>query len=194
MEAFDATNNYLLINQETERIQFRKIDLTDFNTWLRFFKDPTSYEHWHEDREEPETECSNWYKKQFNRCATGMGGMNALIEKTTGKLIGHGGLLVQTVDGIVELEVGYSLLPEFRNRGYATEAARKCKDYAFENKLAESLISIISLTNKPSANVAVKNGMYPEKQTIYNNNQVTIFRIYKQDWETEHRASYKKKP
>jgi len=192
MQVDNTANKYLLINQETSRIQFRKIEIVDFNIWLKFFKDPTSFEHWHEERKEPEIECSNWYKKQFDRYATGRGGMNALIEKTTGKLIGHCGLLVQTVDGIQEMEVGYSLLPDFRNQGYATEAAGKCKDFAFENEFSESLISIVSLTNTPSANVAVKNGMHSEKETIYNQNQVTIFRIYKHAWQAERNASYKK--
>lgn len=194
MHVDNTANKYLLINQETSRILFRKIDIMDFNLWLEFFKDPTSFEHWHEDRKEPEIECSNWYKKQFNRYANSQGGMNALIEKATGKLIGHCGLLVQTVDGITELEVGYSLLPDFRNRGFATEAAIKCRDFAFENKLTESLISIISLTNAPSVNVALKNGMHAEKQTVYNQNEVTIFRIYNDVWEAKQSASYRKNP
>ncbi|MBS1577911.1 MAG: GNAT family N-acetyltransferase, partial [Bacteroidetes bacterium] len=65
--------------------------------------------------------------------------MNALIEKESGRLIGHCGLLVQTVDNITELEIAYSLLPEFWNKGYATEAASKCRDYAFENDFSDSL-------------------------------------------------------
>ena len=47
--------------------------------------------------------------------------MNALVEKQTGALIGHAGLLVQTVDDIIELEIAYSLLPSGRNKGYATK-------------------------------------------------------------------------
>lgn len=38
--------------------------------------------------------------------------MNALIHKETGIFIGQCGLLKQMVDGIDELEIGYSLLPE----------------------------------------------------------------------------------
>jgi [ribosomal protein S5]-alanine N-acetyltransferase len=185
--------NYLLANQETSRLIFRKILPTDFNDWLAFFKDPSSFAHWQTKRQESHIECEQWYTKQFDRYGSGQGGMNALIEKFSGKLIGHCGLLVQTVDGITELEVGYSLLPDFRNQGYATEAAQKCKDFAFENELSQSLISIISLTNAPSANVALKNGMHPEKQTIYNQNQVTIFRIHKQVWQDVRNAAYQKK-
>ena len=174
---------FLLHNQETKRLLFRKIKESDFNTWLEFFKDPKTSLHWIFDNKSPEIECKNWYEKQFHRYKNDLGGMNALIEKETGKLIGHCGLLVQTVDGIAELEIGYSLLPKFWNKGYASEAAIKCKDFAFQNNFSESLISIISLTNTPSEKVALKNGMSIEKVTVYNNNDVNIFRTSKTKWE-----------
>lgn len=154
---------FLLDGSESERLIFRKIQESDFIIWLEFFKDTRTSEHWIEERETPEIECAKWYTKQFWRYENNQGGMHALIEKQTGKLVGHCGLLIQTVDGIQELEIGYSLLPEFWDRGYASEAARFCRDFAFSNHFAESLISIISITNKPSENVARKNGMVIEK-------------------------------
>ncbi|HPM29445.1 MAG TPA: GNAT family N-acetyltransferase [Chryseolinea sp.] len=173
---------YLLEEQETKRILFRKVSLLDFDDWLEFHKDPITSQHWISELEAPEVECEKWYAKQFYRYENNLGGMNALISKESGKLMGHCGLLVQTVDGQEELEIGYSLLPSFWNKGIATEAAEKCKNYAFENNFAESLISIISVTNKPSSNVAVKNGMRLVKITNYNGNKVDIFRIEKTNW------------
>ena len=175
---------YLLENEETERLIFRKIQRSDFDHWLEFFNDPASFHYWMAELKVPKIECENWYEKQFNRYETERGGMNALIEKQSGALIGHAGLLAQTVDDVVELEIAYSLLPNGRNKGYATEAARKCMDIAFENNYASSLISIISNSNTPSANVALKNGMKADKQTMYNHNAVTIFRITKNEWES----------
>lgn len=175
---------YVLNNQETDRLLFRQIKHSDFNTWLDFFKDPESSIHWISENQSPENECENWYKKQFLRYENDLGGMNALIEKETGRFIGHCGLLVQIVDNITEVEIGYSLLPEFRNKGYATEAAKKCRDFAFENNFSDSLISIISLTNTPSQKVALKNGMKIDKQTTYNNNEVYIFRVQKEQFKS----------
>jgi [ribosomal protein S5]-alanine N-acetyltransferase len=171
--------NYLLHGQQTSRLNFRSVLESDYNVWLKFFQDPNTSLHWVEEKESAEDACKNWYQKQFWRYANNMGGMNALIEKTSGLLVGHCGLLVQTVDGTTELEIGYSLLPEFWGKGYALEAATKCKNYAFENGLTESLISIISLTNTPSQKVALNNGMTIEKETTYKGNQVFIFRIHK---------------
>jgi [ribosomal protein S5]-alanine N-acetyltransferase len=174
--------NYLLTGVETDRLIFREIQKSNFKEWLKFFQDPTTSIHWIEEKKSPEEECNAWYQKQFWRYKNEMGGMNALIEKASGKLIGHCGLLVQTVDDHTELEIGYSLLSEFWGKGYASEAAIMCRDYTFQNDLSESLISIISLANIPSQNVAMKNGMVIEKETNYKANRVYIFRINKRDW------------
>ena len=170
---------YLLDGEESPRLLFRKVALSDFDQWIEFFRDDSSFTHWKSDRQSPEKDCNDWYEKQFNRYETNRGGMNALIEKSSGTLIGHCGLLVQQVDGVIELEIGYSLLQKGREKGYATEAAIKCKEFAFVNHFSDSLISIISLTNIPSMNVARKNGMKPDKQTVYNDNEVIIYRIHK---------------
>lgn len=171
--------NYLLHGQQTTRLNFRSVLESDYNAWLKFFQDSNTSLHWVEEKESAEVACRNWYKKQVWRYENVMGGMNALVEKSSGLLIGHCGLLVQTVDDTTELEIGYSLLPEFWGKGYALEAAAKCKDFAFENDLAKSLISIICHTNTPSQRVALKNGMSVEKETTYKGNQVFIYRINK---------------
>ncbi len=170
---------YLLDGEETNRLVFRKIKESDCNVWLKFFEDPQTSIHWVEEKIHPLIACQKWYAKQYWRYENDKGGMNALIEKSSGKLIGHCGLLVQTVDEISELEVGYSLLPDFWNKGYAFEAASHCRDFAFKNGFSESLISIISLSNVPSQKVALKNNMTIEKETTYNGNKVYIFRVYK---------------
>ncbi len=170
---------YLLDGEETERLLFRKIQFSDFDQWLEFHKNPETSKYWIAEKEDPPTECTKWYNRQLERYAQGLGGMNALIHKQTNALLGHSGLLVQTVDGVEELEVAYSLLPAFWNKGYATEAAMKCRDVAFQNAYADSLISIISLTNIPSQNVAMRLGMTAEKTTVYKDNEVYIFRIRK---------------
>jgi [ribosomal protein S5]-alanine N-acetyltransferase len=173
---------FLLAGQQTSRLLFREINIADFDEWLTFFKDPSSFQYWKSELESPEKECQRWYEKQFDRYQTDRGGMNALVEKTSGRFIGHAGLLVQKVDGVTELEIAYSLLPSGRNAGFATEAAKKCMDYNFEEGFSDSLISIISLINTPSSNVARKNGMVASAQTVYNNNEVNIFRINSEAW------------
>jgi len=173
---------YLLQDQETERIKFRSIQQSDYPAWLEFFKHPNSHLNWKGDFEDPITECNKWYKNQQRRYENDLGGMNALVEKKTGLLLGHCGLLIQTVDNLTKLEIGYSILPQYWNRGIASEAAQKCRDFAFENNFSDHLISIISFSNTPSQKVAKKNGMSIHKSTVYSDNDVYIFRISKTEW------------
>ena len=130
----------------------------------------------------PQEQCEKWFEITENRYKNNLGGMNVLIDKASDEFIGQCGLLIQEVDGIQELEIGYSILPDHRNKGYATEAAQKCRDYAFENNFTDSLISIIHAENLRSEKVAKKNGMTFNKKTIFKEMPVNIFRITKTDW------------
>ncbi|MEL6917401.1 MAG: GNAT family N-acetyltransferase [Bacteroidota bacterium] len=171
--------DYLLEGEETDRLLFRKLVPADFEDWLPFHKNPLSSQFWEGLPKDPEIACQQQFDRVFERYENRLGGMNALIHKYSGHLIGLCGLLVQAVDGMEELEIGYSILPEHWKKGYATEAAVKCKTFAFANNLVHSLISIIQVDNIPSQKVAISNGMHLDKTTIYNANRVHIFRVYK---------------
>lgn len=163
---------------ETERLLFREVCAADYDLWLPFFQDPESTRYWDGLPGETDVACRQQFDRIFERYEMGLGGLNALIHKKTGCLVGLCGLLVQEVNGIRELEVGYSMLPGFRKMGYATEAAKACKEYAFSKDLAPSLISIIHTGNLPSQRVAINNGMYRDNSTTYKGNPVYIYRVY----------------
>tara|TARA_E500000318_G_C3518604_1_gene195427 strand:- start:214 stop:738 length:525 start_codon:yes stop_codon:yes gene_type:complete len=170
-------SKYLLQNQETERLAFRQLKESDFEDWLPFYHNPKSTQYWEGLPTDPIEACRIQFDRVFERYENDLGGMNALISKESGALVGICGLLVQTVDNITELEIGYSVLPKFWLQGYAFEAAQKCKEFAFDNNFAPSLISIIHVDNIPSQKVAAKNRMFLDKTTTYKNNPVHIFRV-----------------
>ena len=170
-------SKFLLEHQESERLLFRKLHSSDFEDWLPFYHNPKSTQYWEGLPNNPEEACKAQFDRVFERYENDLGGMNALILKTSGQLVGICGLLVQTVDDIEELEIGYSILPKFWLQGYAFEAAQKCKHFAFEKGFSDSLISIIHVDNVPSQKVALKNGMFLHKTTIYRDNPVHIFRV-----------------
>nr|WP_288933930.1 GNAT family N-acetyltransferase [uncultured Allomuricauda sp.] len=170
-------SKYLLQNQETERLAFRQLKESDFEDWLPFYRNPKSTQYWEGLPTDPIEACRIQFDRVFERYENDLGGMNALISKESGALVGICGLLVQTVDNITELEIGYSVLPKFWLQGYAFEAAQKCKEFAFDNNFAPSLISIIHVDNIPSQKVAKRNSMFLDKTTIYKNNPVHIFRV-----------------
>jgi len=169
---------YLLLNKQSERIQFRPIEEVDFDDWLPFFHNEHVKNIFKFPDSSPEELCIQWFERQFFRYENDLGGFNALIDKTTGKLLGHCGLLIQEIDNITELEIGYSLLPDYWGKGYALEAAKFCKDSAFENQWAKSLISIITHENKSSISVAKRNGLEYEKDSVYKGFDVGIWRVW----------------
>lgn len=169
---------FLLEGQHSERLNYRKLEDNDFSWWMEFSSDSNSTRFFGFPENLTSSEfCRLWFTKIFDRYKNDLGGHNVLVEKITGKPVGMCGLLVQEVDGIKELEIGYSLHPNFRGRGFASEAARKCRDFAFENNFADSLISIVHVDNTASAKVALRNGMKLEKTTVYKEMPVNIFRI-----------------
>lgn len=170
--------NFQLIDQESERLIYRTITESDFNTWLSFYDDTESMRYIQPGISgTKEEKCRVWFDRLKWRTENNLGTMNALIEKESGLLVGQCGLLIQTIDGIEELEIGYSILPTFRNKGYASEAAQKCKQFAFENKLSDSVISCILPGNIFSEQVAIKNGMTLEKITQDKGETIQVFRI-----------------
>jgi ribosomal-protein-alanine N-acetyltransferase len=101
----------------------------------------------------------------------------ALVFRPTGKLIGFCGFFVQTVDEVDELEIAYRLDPSYWGRGLATEAARAVRDHAFNDLLLSRVISLIHPDNVASRRVAEKNGMVPEKETLFRGFPTIVFGI-----------------
>ena len=170
---------YILTGQETERLKFRLLKPEDFDDWVPLFKAKNVAKYLDLDSKLSATELSKiWFDKVFHRYENDLGGMNVLIDKKTNRLVGQCGILVQTIENMKRLEIGYGILPEFWNKGFASEAATKCRDYAFKNNFSNLLMSMVHIDNIGSEKVALKNGMTFEKK-IKNFN---IFSMNKNHW------------
>ena len=91
-------------------------------------------------------------------------GYRAVVLKESGRIIGRCGLsaylahYIQVKDGRylddpympVEVELGYDFASDHWGRGYATEAARKMVDYAFEELRLRHIVSITGDDNRRS--------------------------------------------
>lgn len=92
-------------------------------------------------------------------------GLWAMVSVDDGRFVGDCGLTVQRVDGVEEIEVGYHVRAELQGRGFATEAALACRDYARDVAGVRRLVAIINPENRPSRRVAEKVGLTLEKRT-----------------------------
>ncbi len=172
--------------QESERLEFRELTESDVKKWLPFFKDTASLRFLgmgtdaFKDLSDWER-AEKWIHRQIERKNNHQYGQLATIEKTTGKLIGVSGLILREEEDVHgEIEVTYSLLPEARGNGFATELAIHFKQWAFENTDRESVISIIHMENTASINVARKNGMLPDNALQFMGMPVHVFRVHRE--------------
>ncbi|NOQ72771.1 MAG: GNAT family N-acetyltransferase [Crocinitomix sp.] len=177
-------SKYLLDGLETERLQFRLLEAEDFETWLPLFYEKDVGRFLGLDSSlTPKELCQKWFDKVLHRYENDLGGLNVLIDKQTGKFIGQCGLLVQTVGNENYLEIGYSILPAYWGMGYATEAAIKVKNEAFERDYADLIISIVHIENEGSATVARRNGMSVIKSIDdFMGMPINMYGIYKAEW------------
>lgn len=172
----------LLEHLTTRRLRFRPLTLDDKPRLMGFFNDPIATE-FHLIKTDLDTYADTWIRRQLGRYANDQGGLHAIELTETGELVGQCGLLYQWVDGIPKWEVGYHFLREFWGNGYATEAAQACRDFCFENEMAETLISLIHPENLRSQAVAKRNGMTEWKRTTWREMPVVVFRIRRSEWE-----------
>lgn len=142
---------------ESTRLFLRKMSQSDFNALCKILQDEEvmyAYEGAFSDKEVQE-----WLDRQIMRYKTDGFGLYAVILKENGEMIGQCGLTFQDFNGNQVLEVGYLFQKAYWHKGYATEAARACKEYAFTVLDADEVYSIIRDTNIPSQKVAERNGM-----------------------------------
>ena len=84
-------------------------------------------------------------------------GKQAVVERSSGLIVGYTGVDCIDLKGRTWLEWGYRLIPERRGRGYATEASRALLARAHQTYRGE-LLAIIAPENLASQHVAGKLG------------------------------------
>lgn len=87
-----------------------------------------------------------------------------VVEKATGRLVGHCGLLDKDVEGQDEIELVYVLAASVWGRGFATEIGRDLSRHAFDTMGLTRLIALIDPGNEASERTAARIGLRFERQ------------------------------
>lgn len=146
-----------MIILETDRLVLRELSLLDKENLSLILQDKDvmyAYEHAFSD-----SEVDTWLNNQLRRYKDDGFGLWAVILKDTNEFIGQCGLTVQNIGEKEVVEVGYLFKKAHWHKGYATESAIACKNYAFNTLDIDEVYSIIRDNNMPSINVAKRNGM-----------------------------------
>jgi RimJ/RimL family protein N-acetyltransferase len=148
----------------TERLVLRELTQADLPALAAIQSDPVTmwaYEHGFSD-----DEVQAWMDKQLSNYRELGFGLWAVIVASEGAMIGLCGLTRQRLgDGEVS-EIGYQFNRAYWGRGYAIEAARACRDYAFDALGLDEVFSIVRDTNLASMNVAIRNGMVARSRFV----------------------------
>lgn len=142
---------------ETERLYLREMNQNDFVALSKILQDEDTMYAYNGAFNDEETWA--WLDKQISRYKKYGYGLWAVVLKETDEMIGQCGLTMQPWKEKEVLEIGYLLRRDCWHKGYATEAAKACKEYAFEKLDASEVCSIIRDINTPSKKVALRNGM-----------------------------------
>lgn len=89
-----------------------------------------------------------------------------VIEKETGQIIGHCGILEKDMEGKSQYEIVYVLAKSAWGKGFATEVANSLKDYVFNQLGLKRITALIDPDNLKSEIVATKIGLRYEKDTV----------------------------
>lgn len=142
---------------ETSRLALREMTANDLPALREILQDEqtmTAYEGAFD-----ETMTHDWLLRMTERYRTDGFGLWAVTLQSNGQMIGQCGLTRQHMLDQDVIEVGYLFNRAYWNQGYAIEAARACRDYAFEHLDTERVWAQIRDTNLSSMNVAIRLGM-----------------------------------
>ncbi len=168
----------------TERLALRELAQTDFQALCKIMQDPeTMYAY---EGAFTDEEVQGWLDRQLARYEKLGFGLWAVVLRETGEVIGQCGLTLQPWKDQEVLEVGYLFQRACWHKGYAAEAARACRDYAFRQLGAGEVCSIVRDTNTASQNVAKRNGMTPQDTWVKHFRGVDMphirFVVKREDW------------
>lgn len=142
----------------TERLTLRRFQESDLDNLCAMLGDPEVMRHY------PGTRDRAGAQKWLESILSGyerFGYSFFAVERSDDKqFVGQVGLLHwDDVDGREDVEVAYMLCREHWGYGYAQEAARACRDWAFEQLGVDRVVSFIAVSNDRSIAVAERNGM-----------------------------------
>ena len=166
---------------ETKRLLLREMNRDDFRALNLVLADPCIMEHYPYTFDEQRVR--EWIERNMNRYREYGFGLWAVCLKETGEMIGDCGLTLQNINGDLLPEIGYHIRRDCQRKGFAREAAKAVRDWAFLNTDYPALYSYCKYTNVPSFRTAESIGMcfaceYPDE--INGTTHVSV--ISREEW------------
>ncbi|HET9671403.1 MAG TPA: GNAT family N-acetyltransferase [Actinomycetota bacterium] len=152
---------------ETPRLVLRPFaaDLSDLDPLHEIQSDPVHMRHYPHPFSRDESRA--WIEEALDQQERLGYSLWAIEDRDTGEVLGNCGPVPRTIDGVDEVELGWSVTPRRARQGIATEAATVWRDRCLGSLGMERVISLILPENRPSRGVAGKIGMTVWKETTH---------------------------
>ena len=175
---------------ETKRLYLRELTMEDIPSLFKVLGDAENMKYSPYTFDMPLVEKQ--IKRNLERYRVLGFGLWAVCLKETGELIGDCGLTMQLIDEFICPEIGYHVRRDLQKRGYASEASRAVRDWAFTHTPFKTIYSYMKYTNISSRQTALKWGAHFEKEYVDEINEKTaVYSMSKDEW--ERRQEKKKK-
>lgn len=130
---------------ETERLYLRELGLEDADALAKVLSDPESMQFYPVAFTRKKVE--QWIQWNIANYANNQYGLWAVILKDGDQFLGDCGITMQVIEDDTVPEIGFHILKECCNKGYATEAGVACKKYAFNVLNYPQIFSYTTLKN-----------------------------------------------
>ncbi len=161
-------------NFQTKRLIAERLRPEHFELIFQMHQDKKVMAHLGGKRSRQETEeymdlnLAHWDKYGY--------GIWILTENQTGLFAGRGGLRNAVLGGKNEVEIAYGLMPQFWNRGLATEFVRTLIDNGFSQLGLDSIACVTRPDNIASQRVLEKTGFQYESKVIFKDKPHMLYR------------------
>jgi len=158
----------------TERLQLRVFRLDDFEAHAEISADPEVMRYIHKG---PLSRAEAWWQmaRYVGHWQLRGYGMWAVVERSTGRLIGHLGFL--NPEGGQGFELGWALARHAWGRGYAFEGARAAVHHAFTALNRDRIVCLIRPQNTRSIRLAERLGATRRGEIRVSGRRLGIFGI-----------------
>ncbi|HEY0320755.1 MAG TPA: GNAT family N-acetyltransferase [Pyrinomonadaceae bacterium] len=157
---------------ETERLVLRQFTPDDLDELVQLRADPLVMRYIGDQSREKVEQRLRYYISHYESHGLGMW---AVIDKSTGAMVGWCGLIF--LDETPEVEVGYGVARDYWGRGLMTEAARASLRYGFERAGLERIVAVAMPENVASRRIMEKLGMHYEKNVHHYGHDLVYYAI-----------------
>jgi RimJ/RimL family protein N-acetyltransferase len=162
---------------ETKRLMLRPLRIGDLQEFFALQDHPDVLRFVRSlDRPEPR----DWLQEAEREWEERGYGMFAVLNRADGRFIGRAGM--KYWPQLDETELGWVFRRDAWGHGYATEAARACRDWGFCSLSVPYLTAMIQAANDRSAAVARRLGLSPLRTDVLLGTKVVVYALSRDDW------------